>query len=341
MNNVKRIDWIDSIKGMTIIAVVIGHCLDGYLKSDMFPTCKDVFYNIWYFIYSYHMPLFFVISGITMYLAYVDKNKNIDKSRFKSQILNLFILYTIWAIILWCFKMVFSDSVNTGYTLNDLFKMYLLPLGNYWYLYVLCAIYIIVYVLKLQKMNGSLLFFGTFIVNVLASYAFSIGLIPFTIYRILFNLFFVCVGIIICTSPKIFENKVVMIICSLYSLLSLIAFYIFKFDYYSMVFFKTAMALSTSIVFLWLFKNIKFLNNKFLSLCGKYCIYIYLVHFYITAGNRKLLPIIGITNPYISLIVNVISATLISLFIAKVASKISVSDCIFRPNKFIKRLIRR
>ena len=47
--NKRRIDWIDIAKGLGILAVILGHC---HLPE-----------KVWNSIYSWHMPIFFVISG--------------------------------------------------------------------------------------------------------------------------------------------------------------------------------------------------------------------------------------------------------------------------------------
>lgn len=47
----KRIEYIDIAKGIGMILVVIGHCIN----DKTFP-------GTW--IYSFHMPLFFVLSGL-------------------------------------------------------------------------------------------------------------------------------------------------------------------------------------------------------------------------------------------------------------------------------------
>lgn len=58
MNNKQRIEYIDALKGLAIFFVLWGHSLQ-YLKNE-----ADFFHNpIFEFIYSFHMPLFFMISG--------------------------------------------------------------------------------------------------------------------------------------------------------------------------------------------------------------------------------------------------------------------------------------
>lgn len=51
----KRIEWIDIAKGITILLVVIGHgAINGALRG---------------IIFSFHMPLFFILSSITFRLS--------------------------------------------------------------------------------------------------------------------------------------------------------------------------------------------------------------------------------------------------------------------------------
>ena len=60
----QRIEWIDALKGIGIILVLIGHCN---------------IENINQYIYLFHMPLFFMISG---FCWNVEKNRSILFSDF-------------------------------------------------------------------------------------------------------------------------------------------------------------------------------------------------------------------------------------------------------------------
>ena len=50
----KRIQWIDILKGIAMILVIAGHTISGVPRS---------------IIFSFHMPLFFALSGYTYKLA--------------------------------------------------------------------------------------------------------------------------------------------------------------------------------------------------------------------------------------------------------------------------------
>ena len=56
MNTKNRVSWIDISKGIAIILVVLGHSIQSYGNDN------DVLFKC---IYSFHMPAFFVVSGLT------------------------------------------------------------------------------------------------------------------------------------------------------------------------------------------------------------------------------------------------------------------------------------
>ena len=53
-----RILWVDDAKCIAIIFVILGHVVQYMTNIDSFDTSF-----VFRFIYSFHMPLFFVLSG--------------------------------------------------------------------------------------------------------------------------------------------------------------------------------------------------------------------------------------------------------------------------------------
>ena len=53
----QRLIWADSLKGILIVLVVLGHAIQGVYGEDVESN------RIWNIIYSFHMPAFFAISG--------------------------------------------------------------------------------------------------------------------------------------------------------------------------------------------------------------------------------------------------------------------------------------
>ncbi len=58
----RRLGFVDTVKGIAIICVVLGHIANGYLNSKIVPDTA-VYQHIYNIVYSFHMPLFFLISG--------------------------------------------------------------------------------------------------------------------------------------------------------------------------------------------------------------------------------------------------------------------------------------
>lgn len=65
MNKTTHIDYLDTLKGLAILLMLIGHCLawnyEDFLTIIFNEKRTDMFW--WHLIYSFHMPLFFWISG--------------------------------------------------------------------------------------------------------------------------------------------------------------------------------------------------------------------------------------------------------------------------------------
>lgn len=65
---VKRIEYIDAVKGLAILLVVLGHCIQKQfaegVQVESYPHYTRYVYN---FIYQFHMPLFMFLSGLFAY----------------------------------------------------------------------------------------------------------------------------------------------------------------------------------------------------------------------------------------------------------------------------------
>ena len=103
----ERINWIDCIKGIGIYFVILGHIY----------KCNNI--GMW--IYSFHMPLFFILSGyliadkltVPCYSEYF-------KKKFKS-LIRPFILFRIALILYWW-------VVESGFRKLDLGPIWFLPI---------------------------------------------------------------------------------------------------------------------------------------------------------------------------------------------------------------------
>ncbi len=143
-----RIEYIDALKGFAIFCVVWGHSLQ-YLKKG-----HDFYHNpIFEFIYSYHMPLFFMVSGF-----FFRSSLKLQLSDFLSKkTLQLLVPCIVWAIIFSALRIVLGALKGTwpgiDYLLIEL-KDIINPNSWFWFLKELFVSYVICYAsLRLFKNN--------------------------------------------------------------------------------------------------------------------------------------------------------------------------------------------
>ena len=113
-----RIKIFDITKGFAIFLVLWGHCIQ-HLQNDEYDLNDNILFNI---IYSFHMPLFMIVSGYfaNSVLKYSIKDLLIKK-------IGQLILPTIPFGLLFCiiYKFLFNNSWGGG---NSLFYKLLLVL---------------------------------------------------------------------------------------------------------------------------------------------------------------------------------------------------------------------
>lgn len=148
-----RLPWIDITKGIAIILVVLGHVVTSFYNSGLLNDSK-LFELVYNFIYSFHMPLFFFISG---FLAY-KKDESFTKKSVIVKILSYAIPYVVFSVLLWLFHytlhLVAPLSVNNVYSIEDLLLIPIYPLTFMWFIYALMCIVIIEMVLTRLFSNG-------------------------------------------------------------------------------------------------------------------------------------------------------------------------------------------
>lgn len=329
----KREPWLDALKGFAIVLVVLGHSLSGYLDANTFPEAYAGFYALRSWIYSFHMPLFFLISGFTFTLAYCPP-QGLCRQRYARQMLGLLWVYVLFTLFLWGIKQLVPGLVNETYTIDDLLRMFIEPLGNFWYLYVLLVFYLLAAMVRLpQQSFWWYLFLGGSAILVADIH---LDWTHLTWYRIIYHFFFFALGCGICRNRKLLEGRKLTGSCTMFLCVAAY-FYFFCYvrNWYSN--WKLMIALCTCWVYLWSFYHHRCGRSKLLQLCGRYCMEIYLMHTFFTAGLRSVLPLLGITSPWRSLSLNFLISFGVSLGLAVLSKQWSWTDLIFRPNRFWDR----
>lgn len=113
--NRKRVIFIDLVKAIAIILVVLGHCIqygsgNGYLRTEAF--FDNVVFKT---IYSFHMPLFMLISG---YLFACGIDRKTTKEIFFTRLRSLIIPIFVWAIIPLLLYILHTDNLSIWSTIE-------------------------------------------------------------------------------------------------------------------------------------------------------------------------------------------------------------------------------
>lgn len=87
----KRKKYLDIAKGIAIILVVMGHLLG---EGGISFRYSELLHN---YIYSFHMPVFFLISGIGVYYSMSRQEKNNKTVHLILNIKRLLVLYVVWS----------------------------------------------------------------------------------------------------------------------------------------------------------------------------------------------------------------------------------------------------
>lgn len=278
----------DIIKGIAIILVVLGHLIVVVDPSNQNILLK----HIYDFIYIFHMPLFFFVSG------HFYSVKRSIKSLLK-RILVPYLFFSFPHIILHIYNMYWNENIIKNIQTELYFNIF--EGGYYWYLIYLFVMIIFMHLL-LKRLNGfvndkkklvkSPIFIS--VLYVLATYFFSNK----ELIQFLYNFQFFLLGVVFK------EFKLISKTISVYQIIiALLMGFIFSIIYInnSICIFKVFGAF---FILLFIVFSSKFMiKAKWLSYIGKNSLIIYLFDGYLIAietnlFNNKfmLLPILVLIN---------------------------------------------
>ena len=326
----ERLIWLDSLRGFAIFTVVLGHCIDGYWHSHIFPLNDGFFAIIHDFIYSFHMPLFFSISGFAFYFSKT-------YTKYKIKFSDIVLLYLFWSIFQWCFKFILASHVNRAVDWEDLLKIFYVPMGPYWYLYVLAFFYLVFSKMGIYQIKFSLLFITGILGVILKYYSIDWGIIS----RIIYHMHFFVLGGYFCTIDlhECFKKKN-FLICVAICIVNCIL-YLYKINFTTSILLINPLIVATSgvIVCFYIFYNWNILNkSNVLRILGVYSLQIYVIHSFITAGSRIILKMLGIINLPLYLSVGMILGIFIPIIIGKYCGKNEFLHLPFAPIKGLKKM---
>lgn len=135
IENKKRNDVLDVTKGFCVFLVILGHVIQ-YFSANKYDFFENKLFQI---IYSFHMPLFMILSG---YLFYYTINNRDTKYILKNRIFSILQTIIIWNTITYILKLLYSLIIEKiEMNMYSIISNYINSLFGLWFLWavVICS----------------------------------------------------------------------------------------------------------------------------------------------------------------------------------------------------------
>lgn len=283
------------------------------------------------------MPLLIMLSGITFRTAYVSFNGDevvYQKKRIIRQIKNMLWLYTLWSIVLWVFKMVFSSSVNNATSLKSLLQISIVAMPTFWFLYVLIIFYwFFIIVVHQKKQIIFCLIFGVLtciLQRDIISFLPGITATKFFQYLLFFIVGFLWRDIDIVKFKKfriyVWGAGIVLFSIYMYSYRESLSGWTY------VPFWGCGLALCLCIIMIDAGMLIeRKCDGTLFCFLGKHSLQIYVMHIIVTAGVRAIAPKIGISFVLIQMLLSLILGIVVPLCVEWVMNKLGIGKLFFKP----------
>ena len=326
-----REKWVDDVKVIACILVVLGHFFQSMTKANILP--ENNLYG-WFntTIYYFHVPLFFICSGY-LYQKYSRVNsvgswrRNVAK-----KILALGVPYVTFSTATWVLKKVFASSVNDQIGgLGD--TLFFHPTAPYWYLYALFFIFLVTATFSSVKAAAvGLIVALAAKVLILTGGGYSV----YAVSTVLSNEIWFVLGMSICAfDVQLKGRKVQGTICGLLFMILSVVVYKAKISGSVIPF---AMGLLACVAVILIVASFEEKFGRGMDFLAKYTMPIFLLHTLFAAPLRSILMKIGIENAVIHVVLGLVISFAGPIIAAWIMKKTKWLEFFLYPNKFIRKV---
>lgn len=278
--------WVDYVKAIGIILVVYGHVAGGVFASGMIEDVK-LFWLVDSIVYSFHMPLFFCLSGLFF-------RQSLDRRGAKNVLFNkldtIIYPYIVWSLLQGFTEVYLSSYTNGNTTSSEVLSLLWHPRAQFWFLYALLVVFVFA-VLVFSKISSKytlVIFLGAAALYVFQGYlskdyhlTYLSGNFVFFVFGMLMN--------------KLLSRG--LLLPRTFLLLSFVSFvfaqYVFHFScgftYHNKGLFSLCVALLSIMFIIVLSMILAQRSFKWLMKIGESSMEIYLMHMLVIGGCRLVL----------------------------------------------------
>ena len=285
-------------------------------------------------IYSFHMPLFFFLSG----LFFV---RSLQKRGLKGLVANkldsIFYLYVVWSVLQGALSIMFQQWTNDIIKLVEVFSLFLAPSGQFWFLYALFFITLIsAFIFEKINQKYALPLF-------LLSLLIAIFNLPnYSITPLIYVLPYLCLfmfGIYFNQIEHFFSANKYRLLLPLVLVFTGTQWHSLTQQHLVPNSFLSAVKLTITLVSILFSVNICMCladkHIKLLSTIGASSMIVFLVHVITGSGTRIMLQhYLGFNNYWLHIILGCLMGLFGSMLLAKLLSKIGMSFLFEIPQQF-------
>jgi fucose 4-O-acetylase-like acetyltransferase len=297
-----RLTTFDICKSIGILLVVFGHVLRGLDNAAIEVPYFDYVDPI---VYSFHMPLFFVISGYFMAKSVAKRSAS---TLITSKLHTLMYPYLIWMLIQGFIEFAMSNYTNGNVELWRVFVVWL-PRAHFWFLYVL-MLFSVVYIVaaNAHPRNPIILFFVAILL-----YCFPVEFESQIYYLYLYikdNLVFFLFGALfpalITKTTHCHSRSAILLSLVVVTLLQTTRLYWMHSESWFMPFVHYSTAVSSIALVLQVAGFLSQTKQTFWTQLGELSMPIYLAHIVFASGLRIVLIKLGIDQPWLHIVVGTV-----------------------------------
>lgn len=319
----KYYEEMNIARGIGIFLVVLGHSFpDAQMGIE-----NNLYAYIFRFIYSFHMPLFFFISGFVSIKLLSLKSFKDKINGIKSKFIRLMVPYFAISVPSLVLKYLFADLSYVKFDFNNSILNIFLgenPNGGLWFLYTLFTIALIT--ILLNKVDIKYLL-AIFLILAVLPIQYT-GL--FKINRLCANGLYYLLGIYINKKYELFKSKFIEKKYILIMLTLLIFINIFNISTRSIIVLMAISGIYLTLVLSIAISKYKNTVRNSLNLLGEYSYDIYLISYFIQIPIRVIF--------YTKLDFNY-EIIILAMFILGIIIPIAISKYIVRNSKILSALI--
>jgi fucose 4-O-acetylase-like acetyltransferase len=333
MGKNKHIEWVDYAKGIGIILVVYGHVARGVLNAGLAVDSEFVML-IDRLIYSFHMPLFFFLSGM-FFIGSLGKR---DTSSFIINKLHTLIYpYLLWSIIQLSMQIGLDSYTNFEKTFENIYSFFWQPSDHFWFLYTLFVMFV-VYAL-VYYMTSSVTFL---LVLSLFTYLFQETIsTPWVVMNSVYQ-FGAYFGLGIALSQY---KNIVIPKSILWAVITFVSFVItlglFEYNYPVSDIALLAVAVVSIILIVIVSKLLTYFDIGWLKQLGSYSLEIYLVHIIFGSGFRIIMQhAFGVESGLFHLFFGTLVGLAFSILFVEVVKKLGWGFLFVSPKRVSGGLVK-